>query len=217
MRCGNESVNQKGNNLVEYIPRFFEKMVKRKLSYVPLLLMLLAKYAVKKRSLLQLKRKKCLTVLIEIVKILCPGIWKKQLQGYSVMYLMLVSQVSIIAVDREVVVIVLYHYFHLKIDNSEWNLAQGNIRDGCQYTNTHIFGEETCRLTHSLGVIQYLCLVGVLRELHDRLECLLKWSKKFWQVRTCLDLELIIPGLFKVFCFQLSVLDFTVMKKMILL
>ena len=170
-----------------------------------------------KTIMLQLKRKKCLTVLIEIVKILCPGIWKKQLQGYSVMYLMLVSQVSIIAVDREVVVIVLHHYFDLKIDNSEWNLAQGNIRDGCQYTNTHIFGEETCRLTHSLGVIQYLCLVGVLRELHDRLECLLKWSKKFWQVRTCLDLELIIPGLFKVFCFQLSVLDFTVMKKLILL
>ena len=170
-----------------------------------------------KTIMLQLKRKKCLTVLIEIVKILCPGIWKKQLQGYSVMYLMLVSQVSIIAVDREVVVIVLYHYFNLKIDNSEWNLAQGNIRDGCQYTNTHIFGEETCRLTHSLGVIQYLCLVGVLRELHDCLECILKWSKKFWQVRTCLDLELIIPGLFKAFCFQLSVLDFTVMKKMILL
>ena len=44
-----------------------------------------------KTIMLQLKRKKCLTVLIEIVKILCPGIWKKQLQGYSVMYLMLVS------------------------------------------------------------------------------------------------------------------------------
>ena len=70
--------------------KIFWEMVKRKLSHVSLLLMLLAKYAVKKRSLLQLKRKKCLTLLIEIVKI-CPGIWKKQLQGYSVMCLMLVS------------------------------------------------------------------------------------------------------------------------------
>ena len=53
---------------------------------------------------------------------ICPAIRKKQIWGYSFMYLILVRKnlkklvVSIVTIDRDVVVIALYHYPPLQID-----------------------------------------------------------------------------------------------------